>query len=69
MELAKNPINHNRTKHIDIQYHFIRDNILEGNTTLEYHPTKSLVANGLTKPLANPIYLDFVTRLGLKNID
>ena len=65
IDLANNPINHNRTKHIDIQYHFIRENILVGNTELRYIPIEELVADGLTKALPNPKYLDFITRLGL----
>ena len=30
LALAKNPVNHSRSKHIDIKYHFIRETIAEG---------------------------------------
>ncbi|XPS69000.1 hypothetical protein M3J09_011085 [Ascochyta lentis] len=31
IELAKNPIYHARTKHVDITYHFVRENLLSKN--------------------------------------
>jgi len=38
--LANNPEHHAKTKHIDIQYHFVREKILEGIIDLSYIPTK-----------------------------
>ena len=49
--LAHNPEHHARTKHIDIQYHFIRNCVENGTTRLEYCPTEDMVADGLTKAL------------------
>ena len=37
--MAKNPIGHKRTKHIDIKHHFIRENVQAGTVTLTYCPT------------------------------
>jgi hypothetical protein len=34
IELAKNPIYHARTKHVDITYHFVRENLLSNNIDL-----------------------------------
>ena len=50
-KLAYNPQFHNRTKHIDICYHFIRDTLAAGKVTLPYLPTADMVADILTKPL------------------
>ena len=36
--LAKNPVHHQRSKHIDIRYHFIRFDVEEGIVNLEYVP-------------------------------
>jgi hypothetical protein len=47
--LAKNPEFHARTKHIDIQHHFIREKVEDGTIKLEYCPTKQMVADVLTK--------------------
>jgi hypothetical protein len=49
--LAHNPEHHARTKHIDIQYHFVRNCVEDGRTRLEYCPTEDMVADGLTKAL------------------
>ena len=49
--LAKNPIHHQRSKHIDVKYHYIRDQILENNITLEYIPSSENVADIFTKPV------------------
>ena len=34
--LAKNPVYHKRTKHIDIRYHFVREKVEDGQVMLEY---------------------------------
>ena len=49
MNLAKNPVHHQRTKHIDIKYHFIRLEIQEGRINLEYIPTEQNMADIFTK--------------------
>ena len=51
MELAKNPINHNNTKHIDITYHFIREKIKTGEIIMEHIDTHLQAIDMLTKPL------------------
>ena len=51
MKLAENPQFHNRTKHIDICYHFIRDTLAAGEIVLQYLPTADMVADIMTKPL------------------
>ena len=51
MKLAKNPQFHNRTKHIDIRYHFIRDTLAAGEIVQQYLPTTDMVVNIMTKPL------------------
>ena len=51
IKLSKNPQHHNRTKHIDVKYHFIRDNVQQGLIKLLYIPTNEMVADILTKSL------------------
>ena len=48
--LAKNPILHERSKHIELKYHFIRDYV-ETKIELEFVPTEHHLADMLTKPL------------------
>lgn len=49
--LANNPITQQRSKHIDIRYHFTRDLISDGVIVLRYIETQHQLADILTKPL------------------
>jgi transposase InsO family protein len=49
LALAKNPVNHPRTKHIDVQYHFVREGIDRGAFSIEYCQTEDMLADVLTK--------------------
>ncbi|XP_068994260.1 uncharacterized protein [Neodiprion pinetum] len=40
-----------RTKHIDVRYHFIKENIEKGNVTIKFIGTKEMLADSLTKAL------------------
>ena len=50
--LAKNPIQHSRFKHIDIKHHFIRDHVQKGDIELDFVNIEDQIANIVTKPLA-----------------
>ena len=50
IELGKNPVYHQRSKHIDTRYYFIRLQIAEGLFVLDYVPSKENVADVFTKP-------------------
>jgi hypothetical protein len=50
--LAKDPVAHSRTKHIDVCYYYIKELVIGGKVTVDYCPTKDMTADILTKPLA-----------------
>jgi hypothetical protein len=50
--LAKNPTYHSKTKHIDVQYHFVRDMVEEKKVLLEKVDTLKNVADSLTKSVS-----------------
>jgi hypothetical protein len=50
--LAENPVDHKRTKHIAIRYHFTREAIANDLIKLKYLETEEMVADLLTKPLS-----------------
>eukprot|EP00253_Pinus_taeda_P035274 PITA_35274 len=51
IKLTANPVFHDRSKHIGIKYHFIRDYVQRGAVKLEYIPTDEQVADILSKAL------------------
>jgi hypothetical protein len=55
--LSKNDTFHQRTKHIDIKYHFIRENVANGFIKIVYVPTKEQLADILTKHLVGKNFL------------
>jgi hypothetical protein len=65
LALVKNPHLHERSKHIDIQYHYIRDLEEKGRINVSYIPTTDMVADGLTKPLKRVAFGRFRELLGI----
>jgi hypothetical protein len=63
IKLAKNPVFHKRTKHINIRYHFVREHVSDGSIELTWVPTSEMIADALTKPLAQPAFEDKRRRL------
>jgi hypothetical protein len=51
ISIAKNPVLHSKTKHIEVRYHFLRDNVDKGKITLIHVPTHDQLADIFTKPL------------------
>jgi hypothetical protein len=51
IRMADNPVEHSRTKHIDIQYHFLRDHHQKGDIEITYVNTQNQLADIFTKPL------------------
>ena len=51
INLSKNPIQHSRTKHIEIRYHFLRDHVQKDNIVLEFTNIHDQLADIFTKPL------------------
>ena len=52
INLAKNPMYHKRSKHIDVKYHFIRSEVQTGSIVLAYIPTDENVADIFTKSVS-----------------
>jgi hypothetical protein len=48
--MADNPVEHSRTKHIDIRYHFLRDHQQKGDIKIAYVNTHNQLADIFTKP-------------------
>ena len=66
--IAKNPVYHSRTKHIDIKYHYICEAIQDKAIQLEYCPTEEMLADILTKPLACEKFEKLREKMGLQEL-
>ena len=55
--LAKNPVFHDRSKHIDTRYHYIRECIARKDVQLEYVKSHDQVVNIFTKPLKQEYFI------------
>jgi hypothetical protein len=69
IDLSHNPEFHARTKHIDIQHHFIREKIEDKILKVSHVPTKENTADIFTKALPRPQFEDFRDDLGLEVAD
>ena len=67
--MAKNPVQHKRTKHIDVRHHFLRDNVEKGNIIMEFCKTENQVADIFTKALGRESFQKNRLELGLIFLD
>lgn len=65
ISIANNPTNHKRSKHIDIKYHFSREQVEKNVIKLVYVPTGKQLADGLTKPLPAVTFHRMRNEIGL----
>jgi hypothetical protein len=68
LALAKNPVFHERSKHIRIKYHFIRSYLEDGSIKAEYIFTTDQLADILTKSLGKTKFEEMRGRISLKQI-
>ena len=68
ISIVRNPVHHDRTKHVEVDRHFITENVSSGVVRVEYVPTKQQTADVLTKPLSRDVFDHLLSKLGLINI-
>ncbi|KAI9125918.1 hypothetical protein K1719_003336 [Acacia pycnantha] len=67
ISLAKNPVQHTWTKHIDVKHHFIRDHVQKKDVKVMFILTYLQLANIFSKPLAKEQFVFFRRELGMVN--
>ena len=63
--ISKNPVQHSRTKHIEIRHHFLRDHAKKGDITLDFVKTEDQLADIFTKPLNENQFVNIRRQLGV----
>ena len=65
ISISKNPVQHSKTKHIEIRHHFLRDHAQKGDITLEFVSTKDQLVDIFTKPLSEEQFVNIRRQLGV----
>ena len=65
IKLSENPVFQDRSKHIEIKYHFIKDYVQRGVIELQYISTDEQVADILTKSLGRGKHIHFRDKMGV----
>jgi len=69
LALAKNPVFHEKSKHIRIKYHFLRSCLEDGTIKAEHLSTTDQLADILTKSLGKAKFQEMRRRIGLRQIN
>ncbi|GJT12249.1 hypothetical protein Tco_0859291 [Tanacetum coccineum] len=66
--LSCNNVQHSRAKHIDVRYHFIKENVENGIVELYFVLTEYQLADIFTKPLPRERFNFLIDKLGMKSM-
>ena len=69
INLSKNPVQHSKSKHIEIRHHFIREHIENEDVILDYINSKDQIANIFTKPVREDRFCSLRRELGMTNFN
>jgi hypothetical protein len=66
--LCKNPVFHDRSKHIEVRFHFIRQCIEAGKINVNYVSTDAQLTDILTKPLGRTRFIELHAKIGMVTV-
>lgn len=65
IKLPRNPVMHDRSKHIDVRYHFLRELVNDGVVQLQFCGTRQHITDIFTKSLKLELFRELRRRLGV----
>jgi hypothetical protein len=67
--MPANPVHHRRTKHVELDVHFVREKVALGQFKVVHVPTQHQFADIMTKGLPTVLFEEFRDSLSIKHID
>ena len=67
--MSSNPVQHQRTKHIEIDLHFLRERVALGDVRVTRVPTSAQYADIFTKGLPTSLFQEFRSSLNVQGFD
>lgn len=68
IDLAKHTIAHGMSKHIEIKYHFLRDQVAKEKLAIEHYSIEDRLADMLTKGLKTSKFEDMRSKIGMLSL-
>lgn len=69
VNMGKNPVQHKRTRHIDVRHHFLRDNVEKETICMQYCRTEDQIADIITKTMSKDQFVRNRLKLGMLKLD
>ena len=67
--MSSNPVQHQHTKHVEIDLHFVRERVAARDVRVLHVPTSSLYADIFTKGLPSSVFTEFRSSLNIQAAD
>ena len=69
INLVKNPIAHGRSKHIEMRFHYLREQVADGKMNLKHYRTENQIADIMTKRVQVEVFRKLRAMMNIDSLD